>query len=206
MSRVVIIACGSFNPPTNMHLRMFELAKDFLVNKNHQVIEGIISPVNDNYPTSKFLAPSNHRCEMIRRACSNYWVQLDDWECCQPKWSRTLEVLRYHKVRLQKKYDEMIQLKMLCGADLFETFNVPNLWQDNDIEEIVRDYGLIVITRNGSDPWNTLKNSPKSGLLSKYEDNIVIVKEKFINNISSSLIREAILNRESIRYLVDDKI
>ena len=27
---VVLVSCGSFNPPTVMHLRMFELAKDHL--------------------------------------------------------------------------------------------------------------------------------------------------------------------------------
>lgn len=27
---VVLLACGSFNPVTNMHLRLFELAKDYL--------------------------------------------------------------------------------------------------------------------------------------------------------------------------------
>lgn len=30
MSKVVLLACGSFNPITNMHLRMFELARDHL--------------------------------------------------------------------------------------------------------------------------------------------------------------------------------
>ena len=28
--RVILLACGSFNPPTNMHLRLFELARDHL--------------------------------------------------------------------------------------------------------------------------------------------------------------------------------
>lgn len=27
---VVLLACGSFNPITNMHLRLFELAKDYM--------------------------------------------------------------------------------------------------------------------------------------------------------------------------------
>lgn len=27
---VVLLACGSFNPVTNMHLRLFELAKDYM--------------------------------------------------------------------------------------------------------------------------------------------------------------------------------
>lgn len=29
-TEVVLLACGSFNPITNMHLRLFELAKDHL--------------------------------------------------------------------------------------------------------------------------------------------------------------------------------
>ncbi len=30
VTKVVLLACGSFNPITNMHLRMFELARDYL--------------------------------------------------------------------------------------------------------------------------------------------------------------------------------
>lgn len=30
ITKVVLLACGSFNPVTNMHLRMFELARDHL--------------------------------------------------------------------------------------------------------------------------------------------------------------------------------
>lgn len=29
-TEVVLLACGSFNPVTNMHLRLFELAKDYM--------------------------------------------------------------------------------------------------------------------------------------------------------------------------------
>ena len=37
MKKVVLLACGSFNPITNMHLRMFEIAKDALhKNGNYQ--------------------------------------------------------------------------------------------------------------------------------------------------------------------------
>lgn len=47
-SKVVLLACGSFNPPTILHLRMFEAARDFLRLKfGCDVIEGIISPVAD---------------------------------------------------------------------------------------------------------------------------------------------------------------
>lgn len=29
-TEVVLLACGSFNPITNMHLRLFELARDYM--------------------------------------------------------------------------------------------------------------------------------------------------------------------------------
>jgi len=175
------------------------------------VVEGIISPVNDKYKSSKYIAPSKHRCEMIRRALKplnghKHWVRLDEWESHQSVWRRTLDVLKHHQEQVNKQFKEKVSLKLLCGADLFESFNVPDLWHDCDIEEILRDYGLIVITRKGSDPWKTLKNSPKSSIFAKYENNIVIVEEKAKNGISSSLVREAIGKNESIRYLVDDSV
>lgn len=47
-SKVILLACGSFNPPTILHLRMFEAARDFLSLKfGCDVVEGIISPVAD---------------------------------------------------------------------------------------------------------------------------------------------------------------
>ncbi|GKV19359.1 hypothetical protein SLEP1_g29635 [Rubroshorea leprosula] len=46
---VVLVATGSFNPPTFMHLRMFELARDALNAEGYCVIGGYMSPVNDAY-------------------------------------------------------------------------------------------------------------------------------------------------------------
>ncbi len=47
MKKVVLLACGSFNPITNMHLRMFEIAKDALhKNGNYQVL--IFDDFNDS--------------------------------------------------------------------------------------------------------------------------------------------------------------
>ncbi|XP_058094821.1 nicotinamide/nicotinic acid mononucleotide adenylyltransferase-like [Magnolia sinica] len=46
---VVLVLSGSFNPPTYMHLRMFELARDKLNSEGYCVIGGYMSPVNDAY-------------------------------------------------------------------------------------------------------------------------------------------------------------
>ena len=46
---LVLVACGSFSPPTFLHLRMFEIAADFVRdNTNFEVIGGYMSPVHSN--------------------------------------------------------------------------------------------------------------------------------------------------------------
>lgn len=40
--RLVLLCCGSFNPITNMHLRMFEIARDYLHQTGkYDIIAGI---------------------------------------------------------------------------------------------------------------------------------------------------------------------
>ncbi|XP_046917989.2 nicotinamide mononucleotide adenylyltransferase [Dermatophagoides farinae] len=213
LEKVMILGCGSYNPLTFMHLRMFELARDFLIKKGtYEIVGGIISPVNDRYETKKYLAPAKHRIEMIRIALMKTlfgrtsWLRLDEWECRQDHWCRTLDVIRHHHQMLNKDNNETIRLMLICGSDMFDSFNVPNLWHDNDIETIIQDYGLLVIVRDSSDPWKTLRNSSKSHLLLKYESNIHIIEQKVPNAVSSSYIRDAIAKNESIRYLTDDSI
>ena len=50
---VVLLACGSYSPPTIMHTRIFETARDFLhidqAAKNIQIVGGFMSPVHALY-------------------------------------------------------------------------------------------------------------------------------------------------------------
>ncbi|XP_063466789.1 nicotinamide/nicotinic acid mononucleotide adenylyltransferase 3 isoform X4 [Symphalangus syndactylus] len=110
---VVLLACGSFNPITNMHLRLFEVARDHLHQTGmYQVIQGIISPVNDNYG-KKDLAASHHRVAMARLALqTSDWIRVDPWESEQAQWMETVKVLRALNPtvpaclnRLYKQYD-----------------------------------------------------------------------------------------------------
>ncbi|XP_077612818.1 nicotinamide/nicotinic acid mononucleotide adenylyltransferase 3 isoform X2 [Crocuta crocuta] len=94
---VVLLACGSFNPITNMHLRLFEVARDHLHQTGmYKVIGGIISPVNDNY-RKKDLAAAHHRVAMVRLALqTSDWIRVDPWESEQVQWMETVKVLRHH--------------------------------------------------------------------------------------------------------------
>ena len=47
---LVLIACGSFSPVTYLHLRMFEMAKDYVrQNTDYEIVGGYLSPVSDMY-------------------------------------------------------------------------------------------------------------------------------------------------------------
>ncbi|NP_001017629.1 nmnat1-rbp7a protein [Danio rerio] len=102
--KLVLLACGSFNPITNMHLRMFELARDHLEDTGrYKVVKGIISPVGDGYK-KKGLIEACHRLEMARLATeSSEWITVDDWESQQPEWVETAKVVRHHHAVLSSE-------------------------------------------------------------------------------------------------------
>lgn len=174
---------------------------------------GIISPTHDSYG-KKGLAPSLDRCAMVKLALqTSSWIRLSDWEVHQPQWVRTQAVLQYHQNFMnnfinspggdKEQYGilpgwlpqglrdrgDPVRLKLLCGADLLESFAVPGLWANEDvsrnracvekykhyfiniyilftqIEEIVSHYGLVVISRCGSNPDKFIF---ESDILTKY--------------------------------------
>lgn len=215
LERVVLLACGSFNPPTIMHLRLFELARDYWRatqgGRGSEVVAGVISPTHDSYKKSS-LIPATHRLEMARRATKDSdWVHVSDWEVRQEGWSRTRLVLDSFSdlVQDQKSVawlpdnlltgESKVCFKLLCGADLLESFAVPDLWKEDDLTTILRDYGMVVVSREGSNPEKFIY---KSDLLTKYRNNIHIVTEWIANDVSSTKVRTAIRRSDSVKYLV----
>ncbi|XP_060794376.1 nicotinamide/nicotinic acid mononucleotide adenylyltransferase 1 isoform X2 [Neoarius graeffei] len=226
---VVLLACGSFNPITNMHLRMFELARDHLEDTGqYRVVKGIISPVGDAYK-KKGLIEARHRVAMARLATeSSSWISVDDWETQQAEWVETAKVIRHHHAELslvEENHDEVdtvkltkkrrleqneesssahrrsetLQLKLLCGADVLESFSIPNMWKNEDIAEIVGRFGLVCITRNGCDAEKCVY---QSDVLHKHRKNIHIVREWVTNDLSATHVRRAVRRGQSVRYLL----
>jgi nicotinamide mononucleotide adenylyltransferase len=188
-----------------MHLRMFELARHHLKTKmGIQVEKGVISPTNDGYALIKpSLSPAIHRLAMIRLALSDVesdWIICDDWETRQNEWIRTLPALRHYSTIYGKN------LRLLCGADLLESFLIPNLWADEHIEEIIRDFGIVALPRPGSNPWKLLHTSSKSHIFNKHPNQIVILDEDVQVNISSTMVRDAIREGKPIDSLVHPSV
>ncbi|XP_070766025.1 nicotinamide/nicotinic acid mononucleotide adenylyltransferase 1 [Enoplosus armatus] len=233
ITKVVLLACGSFNPITNMHLRMFELARDHLEDTGqYRVVKGIISPVGDGYK-KKGLIEACHRLEMARLSTeTSDWITVDSWESLQPEWVETAKVVRHHyeevlaaeqnkddvdtvkyakKRRIEENYFEGsshhkrrdgLQLMLLCGADVLESFGIPNMWKQEDIAEIV-GHGLVCITRSGNDPHKFIH---QSDMLWKYRGNIHVVREWVANEISATHVRRALRRGQSVKYLLPDGV
>ncbi|XP_036344317.1 nicotinamide/nicotinic acid mononucleotide adenylyltransferase 1-like isoform X2 [Rhagoletis pomonella] len=227
LPRIALIACGSFSPPTPMHFRMFEIARDYFTSQgSHHVVGGIVSPTHDSYQ-KKGLVGGTYRFAMLKLALqSSTWIRASDWEIQQPEWSRTLSVLQYHQNYMNnyvnspieneingtipgwlppglRERQDGVQLKLLCGADLLESFAVPGLWADKDIEDIVGNHGLVVITRYGSSPEKFIF---ESDLLTKYQKNITLITNWVPNEVSSTMIRRLISRGQSVKYLLDDRV
>ncbi|XP_042677036.1 nicotinamide/nicotinic acid mononucleotide adenylyltransferase 3 isoform X2 [Centrocercus urophasianus] len=194
----------------------------------YQVIEGIMSPVNDVYG-KKGLVSARHRIAMAKLALeTSDWIRVDPWETEQESWTETVKVLRHHyneSVRLLQSKKEFVknkqpterstgnfissqcsvtpELKLLCGADFLRTFQTPNLWKKEHIQEILEQFGLVCVSRAGSDPAQYINESE---LLTKFQHNIFLVEEWIQNEISSTQIRHALCRGLSVKYLIPDSV
>ncbi|XP_060807038.1 nicotinamide/nicotinic acid mononucleotide adenylyltransferase 3 isoform X1 [Amyelois transitella] len=243
--KVVLMACGSFSPPTYMHLRMFEIARDYLQSLGATVVGGIMSPVHDAYG-KKDLVAAHHRIAMLKLALrSSSWIKVSEWESQQSGWTRTRLSMQYHQdtinahatlstlnvteppswlpddvinvnnmsasmdepdnlmEKLNGNRNEQVTVKLLCGADLLESFATPGLWADEDLETIVGRHGLVVVTRAGCDPGKFIY---ESDMLYKHRHNVVMVTNYVANEVSSTVIRRLLRRSESAKYLTDDAI
>ncbi|XP_057188939.1 nicotinamide/nicotinic acid mononucleotide adenylyltransferase 3 [Triplophysa rosa] len=213
-----LLACGSFNPITHQHMRLFELARDQMHQTGlYRVVGGIVSPVSNGYGKHGLVA-SKHRLAMARLALqSSDWVTVDDWESQQSDWTETVVTMRYHYRRITAQYQQRTGerkdpptensgkplLKLLCGADFMETFKVSGLWRDDHIEEVVGRFGLVCVSRG---TLQTDRTVHESDVLSRHRRNIFLVREWVQNEISATEVRRALRRGYSVKYLLPDSV
>ncbi|KAG5847539.1 hypothetical protein ANANG_G00127150 [Anguilla anguilla] len=204
---LVLLACGSFNPITLQHMRLFELARDHMHQTGQfQVVGGILSPVSDVYG-KQGLAPARHRVAMARLALGNSdWVRVDDWESKQADWTETVVTMRHHYNQILEQHQNTAgapQLKLLCGADFLDTFKVPGLWRDDHVAEVAGRFGVVCVSRGSLQPDRAVH---ECDTLSRHRNNVFLVREWVSNEISATEVRRALRRGLSVKYLLPDAV
>ncbi|WFD27426.1 hypothetical protein MNAN1_002422 [Malassezia nana] len=210
---LVIVACGSFSPPTYLHLRMFEMAKDQVTEAGkYELLAGYYSPVSDQYK-KEGLAKGTHRvrmCELAVQRSSN-WLMVDAWESLQGTYQRTAVVLDHFDqeingqggVRLRDGSYRRIKIMLLAGGDLIQSMGEPGVWANDDLHHILGRYGCFIVERTGADVWSFLLSHD---LLWLHRKNLIVVKQTIYNDISSSKVRLFVRRGYSIRYLLPNSV
>ncbi|KAF4312596.1 putative nicotinamide mononucleotide adenylyl transferase protein [Botryosphaeria dothidea] len=226
---LVLVACGSFSPITYLHLRIFEMALDWVrYNTEFEVVGGYLSPVGDAYKKAG-LASADHRIRMCDLAVEDSsWISVDRWEPIHKEYLPTAKVLDHFDHELNEVrggiedysgQKRKIKVALLAGADLIQTMSTPSkiskrrvqfwavvliklsdLWAPKDLDHILGHYGAFIVEREGTDIDDALAS------LQQWRDNIYVIHQLVKNDVSSTRIRLFLKRDMSIRYLVPEAV
>lgn len=172
---------GSFNP---IHIGHLIIANSVLLEAKIDKVWFVVSPQNP-FKSSEGLLPESQRYYLTQIATednSNFYVS--NIEFGMPKPSYTIDTLIY----LKERYPDY-RFSILMGGD-----NMASLHKWKNYEKILEDYTIYVYKRSDVEK-SQFQNHPNVNYL-----NVPLM------DISSSMIRHRIKNRQSIQYLVLDKV
>ncbi|KAI1788434.1 Nucleotidylyl transferase [Ganoderma leucocontextum] len=212
---VVLVACGSFSPLTYLHLRMFEMAKDYVrQNTDFEIVGGYLSPVSDQYKKPGLLN-AHHRVNMCNLAAeqTSQWLMVDPWEAFQ-SYQRTAVVLDHFEHEINTRLGGIavspspssppgtpetrrpVRVMLLAGSDLIATMSEPGVWSEPDLDHILGRYGVLIIERAGSDVDQAIDT------LARWRHNIHLIHQLVQNDVSSTKVRLFLRRGLSVRYLL----
>ena len=200
---IVLLACGSFNPITRAHLDMFQNANDGISKGTFNVVQNIISPVNDRYMKENLLK-HEFRVRMCELAVSEYEaldppqgsqkrvkISVDTTEAVSNRYLPTVDALNQIKANLNLEAGTRIYL--LAGQDLVESFFDDKTWDPEDVRSILQDFGVSYFERNEKAKYNSPIDM-KEALMSKIEftQDIHLIALNEMSPISSTAIRQSV--------------
>ncbi|MBP6872104.1 MAG: nicotinate-nucleotide adenylyltransferase [Bacteroidales bacterium] len=172
---------GSFNP---IHTGHMIIAGYMLHFTDLDDVWFIISPHNPLKEKSTLLA-DHHRYMMVQTAIEdNPRLRASNIEFKLPQPSYTIDTL----IRLEEKHPDH-QFVLIAGTDIFPTFHK---WKNYEV--LLENYRFYIYNRPGYEA-GTYSNHPN-----------VVTFNAPLMEISSSFIRQAILEGRDIRYFVPEKV
>ncbi|KAJ3411379.1 Phosphoinositide phosphatase sac1 [Chytridiales sp. JEL 0842] len=225
---LVLVACGSYSPVTFLHLRMFEMARDYIHDQSRfELLGAYFSPVSSGYKKPG-LALYKHRVRMLELATlDSDWLMVDSWEARQAESQRTALVLEHFEAMINGEGWEngkvgsggvvcggvkrRIRIMLLAGGDLIQSFasyeirdgvKMP-VWLPSDLDHILGKFGCMIIERTGADVHDFLLQHQS---LYDHRKQVFVVKQFIYNDISSTKVRLFVKRQMSIKYLLPEKV
>lgn len=176
MEKRMIVFYGNFNPITTAHKEMILESLKYLEPERLLIV-----PSSDLKSYNKDLN-SYHRVSMINAVFRNYKrVRIDFTDLNASRKISLSEVL----LEIEKNYIDK-EMHYLLGTDDLLEFS-----KEEKLEEVLDKYELIITQREGFDLDEIIS---KSEILTKFKDKIIEVPIIKYNGISSSKVREMVLD------------
>lgn len=176
MEERMIVFYGNFNPITTAHKEMILESLKYLEPERLLIV-----PSSDLKSYNKDLN-SYHRVNMINAVFRNYKrVRIDFTDLNASRKISLSEVL----LEIEKNYADK-EMHYLLGTDDLLEFS-----KEEKLEEVLDKYELIITQREGFDLDEIIS---KSEILTKFKDKIIEVPIIKYNGISSSKVREMVLD------------
>lgn len=175
---------GSFNPPHNMHL---DMALNLI---NKQYVDNVVFvPTGSKYKYKNNLIPDKNRFEMLEILTNKYEkMNVSSFELKEEV------VYTYQTLRHFKEQNENDEIYFICGTD---NLSYMDKWMNG--EEILRNYKILVIKRQGEDINELLEK------FKEYKENI-IVADIDQRDISSTEIRGKLRKKENVLDVLDKDV
>lgn len=172
----IMIFGGSFDPPHNGHVR---IAKEVLEKK---IVDKVWLVPHSEHAFNKQTSLAMHRLEMLKILAGKN-IEVCDYEVKKGGKSYTIDTLEHF--RKERPLDEF---SLLIGSDQIGSFDK---WKD--YKKILNDFKVYVYPRVGYKTDNLFKG-------------MVLLKDVDETDISSTEIRDRLINEKPIENLVDKKI
>lgn len=182
---------GSFNP---IHIGHLIIANFMATRVDIDEVWFVVSPQSP-FKKNDVLVDEKHRLKMVQLAThDNVKMKVSDVEFDAPKPNYTIHTLE----KLGKQYPD-INFSIILGED-----NLLDLHKWKGFETILNNYHILVYPRNLADQnakrlsQNNLPDILKSGQIEICDAPLLM--------ISSTFIRDSILNHKDVRYLIPESV
>lgn len=184
----IAILGGTFNP---VHIGHIAIAKAVL--KNTDVNKVLFLPTgNPHYKTADVIADKHHRYNMLSLAIKGFRnMEISDYEINSQGPCYTVDTMRHFK-----KQNPQNSYCFIIGADSLDYLHK---WKD--ASNLIKENEFIVINRNFKQNYNIDKNIE---YISSLGGKVTKADMPFCD-VSSSLVRELLQNKEDVsKYTGDD--